>query len=414
MRFKKIVRQQLYLSWPVVLTALKTVLKGEVIKGNKIEEFEEQFAHYLGVKYALSLPSGRMSLYVSLKALKLNPGSEIIMPSFNVPEVVGTVIWAGMYPKFVDIDPATYNISPALIEEKISEKTGAILLTHLYGQPAQIDKILSLAKRHGIRVIEDAAQALGASYQGKRVGAFGEIAYFSFGLVKNLNCLGGGMAVTESKEFYEEMKSVVQGFRLPSSFKMVKDLLSAIVIWIATSPLMFSTMVYPVLAIVNKIKRGMIDEAFNEDLSELTRSEPPAYYRVKFTNLQAAMGIEQLKILDRNNEKRKKNGELLNALLKDHKEIDIPSVIPDAESTYLNYVIKVKDRERIMEELFKKGIDVTKGFLIDCSSHQLFKDYQTESFYARFLSQQGFYLPIYPSLKDKDVYYIAETLKEVV
>jgi dTDP-4-amino-4,6-dideoxygalactose transaminase len=126
------------------------------------------------------------------------------------------------------------------------------------------------------------------------------------------------------------------------------------------------------------------------------------------------MGIEQLKILDRNNEKRKKNGELLNALLKDHKEIDIPSVIPDAESTYLNYVIKVKDRERIMEELFKKGIDVTKGFLIDCSSHQLFKDYQTESFHARFLSQQGFYLPLYPSLKDKDVYYISETLKEVV
>jgi len=414
MGFRKIVRQELYLSWPVVLSALRAVLKGEIIEGRKIEAFEEQVARYLGVKHALSLPSGRMALYASLEALKLNPGSEIIIPSFNVPEVVGTVIWAGMHPKFVDIDPGTYNVSPELIEEKISEKTGAILLTHLYGQPAQIDKILNIAAKHGIRVIEDAAQAFGASYQGKKVGTFGEIAYFSFGLVKNLNCLGGGMAVTDSKDLYEEMKSVVQGFRSPSSFKMVKNLLSAIVIWIATSPFVFSAMVYPFLAIVNKVKKGMVDEAFNEDLSELTQSEPPAYYRVKFTNLQAAMGIEQLKVLDYNNEKRRKHGELLNTLLKDHKEIALPSVIPEVKSTYLNYVIKAKDRERVMDGLFRKGIDATKGFLIDCSSHQLFKDYQTESPDARLLSQQGLYLPIYPSLKDEDIHFIAETLKEVI
>ena len=414
MRFRKIVRQELYLSWPVVLSALRAVLKGEIIEGRKIEAFEDQVARYLGVKHALSLPSGRMALYLSLKALKLDSGSEIIIPSFNVPEVVSTVIWAGMRPKFVDIDPGTYNVSPELIEEKISEKTGAILLTHLYGQPAQIDKILNIAEKHGIRVIEDAAQALGASYQGKKVGTFGEIAYFSFGLVKNLNCLGGGMAVTDSKDLYEEMKSVVQGFRSPSSFNIAKNLLSAIAIWIATSPFVFSAMVYPVLAIITKVKRGMIDEAFNEDLSELTQSEPPAYYQVKFTNLQAAMGIEQLKTLDYNNEKRRKNGEFLNTLLKDHKEIAIPSVLPDVKSIYLNYVIKVKDREKVMDELFRKGIDVTKGFLIDCSSHQLFKNYPTESPHAQFLSQQGLYLPIYPSLKNKDIYYIAETLKEVV
>jgi len=414
MRFRKIVRQELYLSWPVVLSALRAIMKGEIIEGRKIEVFEDQVARYLGVKHALSLPSGRMALYASIEALKLNPGSEIIIPSFNVPEVVGTVLWAGMRPKFVDIDPGTYNVSPELIEEKISEKTGAILLTHLYGQPAQIDKILNIAAKHGIRVIEDAAQSLGASYQGKKVGTFGGIAYFSFGLVKNLNCLGGGMAVTDSKDLYEEMKSVVQGFRSPSSFKMAKNLLSAIVIWIATSPFIFSTMVYPFLAIANKVKKGMVDEAFNEDLSELAKDEPPAYYRVKFTNLQAAMGIEQLKVLDYNNEKRRKNGELLNTLLKNHKEIAIPSVIPDVKSTYLNYVIKVKDRERVMDELFGKGIDVTKGFLIDCSSHQLFKDYHTESPHARLLSQQGLYLPIYPSLKDEDIRFIAETLKEVI
>jgi len=414
MRFKKIVRQELYLSWPVILAALKVMMRGEIVEGDKVKEFEERFAHYLGVKYALSLPSGRMALYVSLKVLKLNQGSEIIIPSFNVPEVVSAIIWAGMYPKFVDINPETYNISPELIEEKISEKTGAILLTHLYGQPAQIDKILRIAKRYGVRIIEDAAQALGATYQGKKVGTFGEIAYFSFGLVKNLNCLGGGMLVTNHRSLYEEMKSIIQHYRPPSPLKVVRDLLSAIVIRISTSPFIFSIMVYPALAIANKIKRGIVDEVFNEDLSELTLKEPPAHYQVRFTNLQAAMGIEQLKILDLNNAKRRKNGELLSNLLKDHKDIAIPSVIPDVESTYLNYVITLKDRERVMDRLFKNGIDVTKGFLIDCSAHQLFKNYQTDSPHAQLVSQQGFYLPVYPSLEDEDILYIARTLKEVI
>ena len=413
MRFKKIVRQELYLSWPEVLAALGTLLKAEIVEGRKIAEFENLFARYIGVHYALSLPSGRMALYLSLKALKLNPGSEIIIPSYNVPEVVSTVIWAGMRPKFVDIDPATYNISPELIEAKLSEKTGAILLTHLYGQPAPIDKIVRVAEKHKIRVVEDAAQALGATYQGRKVGTFGEIAYFSFGLVKNLNCLGGGMAVTDHKDLYEEMKCMVQDFKSPSPFKITKDLLSAMAIRIATAPFVFSAMVYPVLSIAKKFKKSIIEESFNEDLHELSLSEPPAYYKVRFSNLQAAMGVEQLKSLDRNNQKRRKHAELLSSLLKGAQAVTIPSVISGVESTYLNYVVKLENPDRVIDRLFKKGVDVTKGFLIDCSSHQLFRDYETESPHARALSQKGLYIPIYPSLRDDDIHYIAETLKEV-
>jgi len=414
MRFKKIVRQELYLSWPAVLAALKTVLRSEIVKGHKTEEFEDRFARYIGVRHALAVPSGRMALYLSLKALKLNPGSEIIIPSYNVPEVVSAVIWAGMRPKFVDIDPETYNISPELLEAHLSEKTGAILLTHLYGQPAQIDKIVRLAEKHKIRMVEDAAQALGATYQGRKVGTFGEVAYFSFGLVKNLNCLGGGMAVTDRSDIYDAMKCIVRDFSPPSSFKLIKDLLSAVVIRIATSPLVFSAVVYPALALVKKFKSGIIEESFNEDLRELSLSEPPAYYRVRFANLQAAMGVEQLKSLDRNNQKRRKNAELLSSLLKDAGAVTIPSVIPGVESTYLNYVVKLENPDEVIDRLFNKGVDATRGFLIDCSSHQLYKDYHSESPHACRLSLQSLYLPIYPSLKEKDIYYIADTLKQVI
>ena len=414
MRFKKIVRQELYLSWPVILTALRTVLKGEIVAGKKIEEFEEQFARYVGVRYALSLPSGRMALYLALKALKLTPGSEIIIPSFNVPEVVSAIIWAGMCPTFVDINPETYNMAAELIEEKITDKTGAILLTHLYGQPAQIDIILGMAERHGLKVIEDAAQALGATYQGKKVGTFGEIAYFSFGLVKNLNCLAGGMAVTDHKELYEELKCMAQDFKPPSPFKIIRDLLSAMAIRVATAPSVFSAVVYPALALVKKFKRGIIEESFNEDLRELSLSEPPAYYKTRFANLQAAMGVEQLKSLDCNNQKRRKNAELLSSLLRGVPAVTTPSVIPGVESTYLNYVVKLENPDRVIDRLFKKGVDVTKGFLIDCSSHQLFGTDHPESPHARRLSRESLYLPIYPSLKEKDIRYIAETLKKVV
>jgi dTDP-4-amino-4,6-dideoxygalactose transaminase len=413
MRFKKIVRQELYLAWPAVLAALKTVLRSEVVEGHAIEAFEDRFARYVGVRHALTVPSGRMALYVSLKALKLNPGSEIIIPSYNVPEVVSAVIWAGMQPKFVDIDPATYNISPELLEAHLTEKTGAILLTHLYGQPAHIERIVRLAEKHKILVVEDAAQALGASYQGRKVGAFGEIAYFSFGLVKNLNCLGGGMAVTDHTDLYDAMKCIVRDFSPPSPFKLIKDLLAAIGIRIATAPFAFSAVVYPALALVKKFKRGIIEESFNEDLGELSLSAPPAYYRVRFANLQAAMGVEQLKSLDRNNQKRRKNAELLSSLLKDAGAVTIPSVIPGVESTYLNYVVTLKNPDGVIDRLFQKGVDATRGFLIDCSSHPLFKDYHSESPHAGHLARQGLYLPIYPSLTEKDIHYIADTLKRV-
>jgi dTDP-4-amino-4,6-dideoxygalactose transaminase len=246
------------------------------------------------------------------------------------------------------------------------------------------------------------------------VGTFGEIAYFSFGLVKNLNCLGGGMAVTDHDDLYDAMKGIVRDFSPPSPFKLIKDLLAAVVIRIATAPFAFSVVVYPALALAKKFKKGIVEESFNEDLGELSLSAPPPYYRVRFANLQAAMGVEQLKSLDGNNQKRKKNAELLSSLLKDAGAVTIPSVIPGVESTYLNYVVKLKNPDGVMDRLFTKGIDATRGFLIDCSSHQLYQDYRSESPHACDLSRQGLYLPIYPSLTEKDIHYIADTLKQVV
>jgi dTDP-4-amino-4,6-dideoxygalactose transaminase len=189
---------------PAILAVLPS---GKYTLGPNVRDFEAEFAAYCGTQYCVGISSGTEALHLALLACDVGPGDEVITVPNTYAATVFAISYTGATPVFVDVDPQTFNIDVAQIEAKISARTRAILPVHLYGQPAAMDELLAVASRHGLRVIEDAAHAHGASYRGRRAGALGDIGCFSFYPGKVLGAYGDGGAVTTSDpELYDRVK----------------------------------------------------------------------------------------------------------------------------------------------------------------------------------------------------------------
>jgi dTDP-4-amino-4,6-dideoxygalactose transaminase len=180
---------------------------GWFVLGNEVKAFEAEFSSYCGVRSCIGMANGLDALHLALRALELAPGSEVLVPSNTYIATILAIIQAGLVPVAVEPDIQTYNIDPLLIEDKISLKTKAIMVVHLYGKMCDMDPITSICCKHGLKLIEDCAQAHGAAYKGKKAGAFGDISAFSFYPTKNLGSLGdAGAAVTSDALFEEKLR----------------------------------------------------------------------------------------------------------------------------------------------------------------------------------------------------------------
>ncbi|GAF99335.1 unnamed protein product, partial [marine sediment metagenome] len=185
----------------------RVVRSGQFILGSEVKAFEDEMAAYCGTKYAVGVASGTDALQLALLACGIKTGDEVITTPFTFIATAESIAKCGATPVFVDIDPKTYNVDPAQIEYKISKKTKAILPVHLYGQPADMDPILGLARKYHLKVVEDCAQALGAEYKGKKVGSLGDAGCLSFFPSKNLGAYGdGGMVVTNDAQIAETVR----------------------------------------------------------------------------------------------------------------------------------------------------------------------------------------------------------------
>ena len=191
----------------VELAMKKVIESQDFILGEEVRSLEKEVATYCGTKYAVGIASGTDALILSLKAMDIGHGDEVITTPFTFFATAESISIAGAKPVFADIDPKTYNIDPQLIEAKITKKTKAIMPVHLYGQCADMDPIMAIAKKHGLEVIEDAAQAIGAAYKGKKAGSFGSAGALSFFPSKNLGAFGdAGMVVTNDEKIAARIK----------------------------------------------------------------------------------------------------------------------------------------------------------------------------------------------------------------
>lgn len=186
---------------------IRTLRSGRYILGDNVKELEDQLAHYCGTEHAIGVNSGTDALWLSLMALGVGPGDEVIIPAFTIIVDAAVVCLLKAKPVFTDIDPSTFNLAPGALEKRITDRTKAIVAVHLYGQTADMDQILAIARNHGIPIVEDACQAIGAQYKERKSGSMGDVGCFSFYPTKNLSTYGdGGLVTTNDQALAEKIR----------------------------------------------------------------------------------------------------------------------------------------------------------------------------------------------------------------
>ena len=301
-------------------------------------------------------------MYLALGALGIGPGDEVILPTHTFIATTLCVSYTGAKPVFVDIEDTTYNMDPAAFEAAITDKTKAVIPVHIYGQAANMQEIAAIAHAKGIKVIEDAAQAHGATYQGKKIGSLGDVACFSFYPTKSLGAFGdGGIVVTNDKDVYEKLL-------------MLRDY-------------------------GRKGRYEHVIKGFNSRLD----------------TVQAVVLAAKLKRLDKWNSMRREKGALYAELLKD-VDVVTPVTKDDRTHVFQTYAIRVKNRDQVLEALQAKGIGVLIHYPIPLHLQKAYEDmgHKKGDFpVAESVADSILSLPMFPHITEEQVKYVCESLKEV-
>jgi len=336
--------------------------------GKYVREFEERFSQYCGAKYGIATSNGTTALHLGLAVLGIGPGDEVIVPTLTFIATANAVTYTGARPVFVDSEPQTWNMDPARIEEKITGCTKAIIPVHLYGHPADMDPILEIAKRHHLYVIEDAAEAHGALYKGRRAGSLGDMSCFSFYGNKIITTGEGGMVLTDNAEWAERARSL-------------RD-------------------------------HGMSKEK--------RYWHPEIGFNYRLTNLQAALGVAQLERIEEIIAAKRRNAALYNDLLRSVPGISLPPEASWARNVYWMYSILAEDsyglaRDELMKELKARDIDSRPFFYPIHTMPPYQAGAEGQEFpVATELSRKGLNLPSSATLTPQQITQICQVLKDNV
>jgi perosamine synthetase len=356
-------------------TLLRYRLAKKVQEGPDVEEFYRQFGKWLGAPHVFGASSGRSAFQLALEALGLEKGAEIIFPIFTFPVMPMVAQMLGYKPVFCDVDPETYNAGPEHIEPKISPKTGAILATHLFGQPCPIREVAALARARKLRLMEDCAHACGVRVGGRQVGTFGDIGVFSFAEGKNMPCFGGGAIATADPDIARRAKDVLAQATLPTMQALTKQAFSIWMKWLLTRPLLFGITAYPALRLKLLLGQSLMDSAVGDELLGNFLHSNPRVSRL--SNLQAAIGLRQLRQVDTFNEGARRNARILTEHLGEVPGIGAPRS-KEGDHIYVYYPLTVapEQRDDLRHYLLRHGIDSKTTDMANCATLKPFLDPQ--------------------------------------
>jgi dTDP-4-amino-4,6-dideoxygalactose transaminase len=393
-----------------IVAALES--RGRLIEGPEIAAFEQAFARRLGLTRATSASYGRMAFYYLLEALNLPKGSEIVFPALTfwvVPELARV---AGLTPVFADIDPHTYTLDPQAFERAITPRTSAVVPTHLYGLTCDMDAIMRIARRHNLTVIEDCAHALGARLRGQPAGTFGHGAFFSFQTLKPLNTYGGGIAVARDPAVQTRVAELAASEPWPSRDRVRKRLRLGRAQRVLIRPPVFTWTLFPVLWGASFVTK-------NPDVYLWEKIRPlwplPDPYTERYSNVQAAIGLEALQHLDTWTAATQAHARLLDSTLAGVPGVQVPLVPVGYEHVYYQYCVEVPDRAQVIRQAIRRGVDVESLHVDVCPSLELFGPSDTaERFPGAARAAESVQLPVYEALSDQQVSRVARTLERAV
>ncbi len=345
--------------------AMRSVLdRAAFILGLELAAFEGAFAAYVGARHCIAVSNGTDALQLALEALGIGPGDEAITVPNTYIATCEAISDAGAQVRWVEVDARTYNLDPARLEAAITPRTKAILPVHLYGQPADMAPILEVARRHGLRVVEDACQAHGARYHGRRVGALGDVGCFSFYPGKNLGAYGDGGAVVTDDDAVAERVCMLRNHG-------------------------------------QKEKYVHLIEGHCHRLD----------------NLQAAVLNVKLPHLDAWNAQRREHARLYDELLADVPEVVTPYVLPGVEHVYHLYVIQVPHRDEVQAALRAAGVETGVHYPLPLHMQPAYArlGHKPEDFpVSAAMAPRLLSLPMYPELRDEQIRYVVATLKDAL
>lgn len=344
----------------------KVFQKGDYILGQAAKDFEESFANYCGVKYGIGVNSGTDALYLAIAALDIKEGDEVILPTFTFIATALCVSYAGATPVFVDVENDTYNIDPKAFEKAITKRTKAVIPVHLYGQSADMDEILAIGRRQGIKVIEDAAQAHGATYKDKRIGSLGDVACFSFYPTKSLGAFGDAGMIVTSDPLINQKALMLRDYGRQGRYE-------------------------------HKIKG----------------------YNSRLDTVQAVVLTAKLKHLDKWNAMRAEKAAYYNQVLKGTNGVVTPKAKSDRTHVYQTYAVRVNSAKRagIMEALKTKGVSSLIHYPIPLHLQEAYKELkgQRGDFpVAEAVADEVLSLPMFPHMTNQQIDIVCKALKESV
>ncbi len=340
-------------------------------EGPFIRDFELKFAARMGRKYGIAVCNGTAAIDATIEALDIGPGDEVIMPTFTIISCISQIVRNGGKPVLVDSDPITWNMDVTQIEAKVTSRTKAIMLVHIFGLPVDVEPVLDIAKRYGLKVIEDAAEMHGQTYKNKPCGSFGDISTFSFYPNKHITTGEGGMILTDDSVLAETCRSLRNLCFQPNK-RFVHERLG---------------------------------------------------WNLRMTNMQAALGLAQLERLDEFVERKRNMGALYTELLQDVNGIKLPLAQTDySKNIYWVYGIQLDaslgmNAENVMKKMALKGVG-TRPFFYPMHQQPVLKKLGIieDSYFpvSEMMYQNGFYVPSGLALKNEQVIRVAKILKEVL
>ncbi|GIV86225.1 MAG: aminotransferase DegT [Chloroflexus sp.] len=339
---------------------LAVLRSGIIAQGPEVEQFEAEFAAVCGTRYAVAVTNGTAALYLALLAHNIGPGDEVITTPFSFVATANSILMTGATPVFVDIDPQTYNLNPDLIPAAITPRTRAIMPVHLYGQPADMVPIMELARRYHLAVIEDAAQAIGATYRGQPVGSFG-VGCFSLYATKNITSGEGGMITTNDPAIAERLR-------------LLRN-------------------------------HGSRVRYYHEMLG----------YNFRMTDVLAAIGRAQLAKCDRFTHRRIANAAFLSQHI-NHPTVITPFVRPDVRHVFHQYTIRViGDRDAAIQQLSAAGVGTAIFYPLPIPQQPLYRQLgiEAETPVADRVAREIIALPVHPGLSEEDLHQIATAVNEL-
>ena len=371
--FKAYPRHSVDILWKDYKRILGFLLSSPAERKEFLPEFEQRFAEYTGTRYALSMPSARLGLYVVLQYFNFPEGTEVIITPFTHQSIFTVLKTFKLKPVFVDIDEQTHNTNPQRVRELISNKTRLLILTHMWGQPCEMTAFSALRDEYGLKIIEDCAMAAGASYEGRKVGSLADASIFSFGKAKAINTFGGGMLCMNDARMRDAIAKLTADFSPPRPVPLAVSVINSVIANILTRPRFFFLSLYPVMRLFNL--RDPYNPVEHKKDSEVILEEMPEGWKVRLSSFQAALGLEQLKSLDHRNRLRAKNAQLLNALLAGTPGIGLPVAATHAEHIYLYYAVYIHqdiDLDKLRQQLLQCAVDTQLNELTNPSQLQVF------------------------------------------